>query len=437
MKTIQRTFKISLLSLLISAALLPLSSQAESLSAGLTRILDEHPLMKAVNNDVMSAKEQIGVERSGWFPRVTLRGTSGHQKIDRDGTINDGKFSPSEATIGVNQLVWDFGTTNAAIDRAATNFSKEELERATQRSNMLLAGIDAHMKLLRAQQQLDFSKQSEENIKRQTQLENIRIESGKGYTTDLLQAKSQLAGAQARRVGAKGAVEVATNRYKAVFGDTQTPTGRLENVREPAAALPATLDAALALVETSNPDLLAARARAELKGAEREAIRTKEWMPRVDLQAESSGKHLPDGAASSRKDDKVMLVASWSFDTGMRANRATDAAGYALISEQEKALYVAKQATEETRNAWADLTSARERLAFLKDQVDIANRFLDLARKEREMGRRSLLDVLQGETNLINAQADAAAAESDVVLTSFRVLRAVGKLEPALVVAGK
>ena len=57
------------------------------------------------------------------------------------------------------------------------------MEREAQRQNLLLAGIEAHLKLVRAQQVLDYASDSEENVKQQTQLENIRLEAGKGYTT--------------------------------------------------------------------------------------------------------------------------------------------------------------------------------------------------------------------------------------------------------------
>jgi outer membrane protein TolC len=135
----------------------------------------------------------------------------------------------------------------------------------------------------------------------------------------------------------------------------------------------------------------------------------------------------------------LMVQLNWNYETGQRASHTIDAAGHAAISEQEKAYYTLTQAREEAANAWSDLQTARQRLEFLSDQVEIAKRFLELARKERELGRRTLLDVLQGEVNLINAQSDATAAETDVVLAGFRVLRACGRLNPgqALTMANK
>ena len=52
----------------------------------------------------------------------------------------------------------------------------------------------------------------------------------------------------------------------------------------------------------------------------------------------------------------------------------------------------------------------------------------ELARKERKAGNRTLLDVLGGETALINAQADAIAAKIEVLINSYTLLSLMGGL---------
>ena len=68
-------------------------------------------------------------------------------------------------------------------------------------------------------------------------------------------------------------------------------------------------------------------------------------------------------------------------------------------------------------------------------QIEIAAKFLELAREEREAGRRSLLDVLSGETRLINAQSDSVLTEVSIVQATFRLLNAMGRLEVSAVEA--
>ena len=65
---------------------------------------------------------------------------------------------------------------------------------------------------------------------------------------------------------------------------------------------------------------------------------------------------------------------------------------------------------------------------MLKNQANIASEFLVFARKERKLGRRSLLDVLGGETALINASSDSASANIDIAIATIALLDTMGAL---------
>lgn len=166
--------------------------------------------------------------------------------------------------------------------------------------------------------------------------------------------------------------------------------------------------------------------------AERDATRSRELMPRLSLRLSQAHFDDYDGAPGRRDDTKAMVNFDWQFDLGMRARHVTRAADQAVLSAEEKADYVRVQAMEEARNAWVSWQASRERAAFLGNQVRISEQFLELARKERELGRRSLLDILNGEVALINGQSDATAAAIDEVIAAYRLLRATGRLSPEL-----
>ena len=80
------------------------------------------------------------------------------------------------------------------------------------------------------------------------------------------------------------------------------------------------------------------------------------------------------------------------------------------------------------RTTWDNLNTAKKNAQFLTNQARISQEFLELARKEREAGNRTLLDVLGGETSLINAQSDAIAAKIEVQISNFTLLSLMGEL---------
>ena len=88
-----------------------------------------------------------------------------------------------------------------------------------------------------------------------------------------------------------------------------------------------------------------------------------------------------------------------------------------------------KLVEEEVANAWQELETARERYVYLRDQATIVGEFLEFARRERKLGKRSLLDVLAGEVDHLNAQANAVAAGIDIHVATYRLFHAMGKLD--------
>lgn len=393
----------------------------------LDRVLIGHPLMRMVDADVATASAQIGVEKSAYYPKFSIGMGVGHQQIERDqGTT--GGFNPSEMTLGINQLITDFGHTQARVNAASVVLEKETKERTLQRQNLVLAAIEAQLQVVKAERSLRYAQQSEANIKRQTALESARMEAGKGYATDVLQAKAQLAGAEARRVIADSKMSEALNRYTAVFHETPVNPEQLQALQIPEAFLPKSETDIESIVLAQNPDVIAAGDRARVTSSERDVQRAKELMPRLGLQITQPTYNDYEGVSGNRRDLKAMLRFDWQFDLGMRATRVTDAADQAVASAQEKAAYVSRQALEEAHNAWVSWKTSRQRTLHLLNQVELSEQFLELARRERELGRRSLLDILNGEVARINAQSEAVSAKVDEVIASYRLLRSVGGL---------
>ena len=98
------------------------------------------------------------------------------------------------------QLLWDFGGANAGVRIAdlTHNIAEDNLEVA--RQDLLLRATTAYLNYKRAGDVLKFAGQSERNIRKQTDLENALVKRGAGLSSDVMQAKQQLAAASALRV---------------------------------------------------------------------------------------------------------------------------------------------------------------------------------------------------------------------------------------------
>jgi len=417
------------IAVLLGSSLLLGSVNAEPvvLDRELARLLQEHALISQADKELLSAKQQVEAAQSAWFPTLSLSGLYGREHIDRDiGT--DTKMTKSELDASLRQTLWDFGKTSGAITKAEKTVTRKELERDLQAQNLLLAGLEAYINLKKAYRVANFARQSEENIKQQTNLEDTRINNGKGYTTDVLQAKAQLAGARAKRVSAEQVLSTAKNRYVTVFNTPAPSDADMVMLAIPSVLLPADIEGLIRDVVLNNPDVRREQAGVAVATAEKERVKANQWMPSLELVASTQNHRNQDGVAGDRYDNEIYVQLNWNINLAGQASHQVKSAAEDEAAQQFQADYTLLTAKETAENAWSDLILAKERAGYLRDQAEIAKQFLELARKERELGRRSLIDVLSGETSLINAQSDYSAAQADVVIASYNIVRSMGKL---------
>lgn len=402
---------------------------AEDYHRALGRVLTEHKRVAAAKAEVEGAEDAASRARSAWFPNLSVTGAGGQQRIN----TSDGKPATRAGTrdlsVGVRQPIWDFGAINAGIDKADIGVRQSTATLEMVGQDLLLEGLIAYINLERARRSMAFAQQSVANIAKQTGLEESKVELGGGVTSDVLQAKSQLAGAQARLARAKGQTANAVNRFRAVFGHEPDGVDGGQHIPVPFDLMPASLEDALESARKRNLQLEVSRLTTEGGRAEIDRVRAVELAPRLQGVAQRKWERNPDGLMADRLQHVVKVEMTYQLNGGLGAYYAIDAAQQALLAAENRYAERRDLIEEQVRDAWRNLDSARENARYLDNQVHIVGEFLRLAREERVQGKRSLIDVLSGETSLINAQSDAASADADVAIAAYTLFRATGLLD--------
>ena len=425
-----RTTLIPCLFGFILALLLPTYGWAEDGSPFFKRyiaLLERHKLVKAAESDIKAARERIQSTIGGWYPNLNLSSFYGIEK-NKNAEADDSKLLAREFDISVTQLLWDFGVTNSQIRTSQLQLEQVQSQLIAARQDVLLRALTAHVNVRRSYEVLLFARQSEENIKAQAALEDALVERGAGLSTDVLQAKVTLAGAEARRVQSEGALEVSLNSYKTLFYEFPQSATALELISLPDFLLPESVDEAVQLAFEGNPNLRASMIGARIAEETIETTRATEFYPTFELIGEMKFKKEVGGTVGSNRESIGKIQFTYPFNLGFTAVNSLRAAEADSTAASRRVSDLQDQIEEQARNAWSNLQTARENAKLLRNQANISAEFLELARKERQLGKRSLIDVLAGETNLINSQSDAASAESDVIIASISLLSVMGQL---------
>jgi outer membrane protein, adhesin transport system len=405
-------------------------SHSENLKELITPLLKSNNLIKSAEAGLKAAKEGAKAARGGMFPTATITSHYGYEKQNKTSGTDNTDLIPRKADISVNQLVWDFGATNATIKSAKLAAKGAQFGLISAKQATILGAITSYLNLDASAKALKYARESENNIKRQTELENSLVKKGAGLSSDVLQAKATLAGAMARRVGAELALALARNAYRKAFQTTDpADLSAIERPNFPSNAIPGTLEEAIEIALRKNPGIRAASMGAAAAKEGVKVARASSLFPKFDITAAAGWKDNDGGAIGHQEDRSAKLNMSFPFNLGFTAINTIKAAKYGVSAVQNQ-VKEARDATENlVRDTWANMNMTKQNFKFLANQATISAEFLELARKERKAGNKTLLDILGGETALINAKSDAAAAESAVLTMGYTLLGAMGILE--------
>lgn len=405
----------------------PGAASAQDFKDRLATLLQDHNLVEVARLDLQAADERVREAWGAYFPTLNVNAFVGRQGKSNN-QADSTQLNPRQATITLTQKIYDFGATDANIQRSKLERRSAETFQKIAVQDLLLQALTAQLNIIRATELVDYARRSEQNILKQQTVEKDRVDAGGGQVTDLLQVQSQLAGARTRLVAAEGQLQLARNFYKRVFGAFPAPGAGKDVPLVPTTALPASVDDAVEMTQAGNLRVKAARLGADVLKQTAEATRASSYFPTLNAIGEVITKNQVDGVDGHENETIAKIELNFPFNMGWTARNTVRAAELTEEAAFRRSNQVFTEIEEQVRNAWQNFRTARSNALLLNQQAELASEFLDLAREERKLGKRSLIDVLAGETGLLNAQADATAAKRDVAINAFTVLSFVSSL---------
>lgn len=391
------------------------------------RSVNNHDRVTAAIADVDAAKQRIRVSKGAWYPELDFKLSRGREHIRNPQSDKSDLFF-SSASVEATQLLWDFGVTGAKVEKSRLNYLRAQLVLFQTRQDIMLEAVKSAIEIKRSLGVFAFAQRSEQNVRRQTGLEEAKARAGGGLTTDVLQAKTQLAGAQARTIRSKGGQRRALNTYRRFFHTMPVSLKSMKVLESVLGELPGNVHEALEIARFNNPLILIASVdELVAKQSVNEAGRGG-FLPRLELVGKAELNRNVGGSVGTKRSASVKIQLSLPFNLGftsINSSRASNSDYTAATSRLADARY---QVDETVLNAWEKYETAKATARLLRDQASLAHAFLKLARQERKLGNRSLIDVLAGESAHFNALSDTLSMDADVLVAAFEILQATGQL---------
>ena len=419
------------LALLGGIALAASPAWADDLREALVMAYNTNPTLEAARAQQRAVDEGVPIAKSAALP--SLSGTASYteflKKSANSFTSPDRAFD-AQAQLGMP--LYSGGAIKNSIRAAKTRVEAGRDDLRGAEAGVFGQVVAAYMDVILNQAVVGLNKANVDRLDVNLQATKDRFEIGDLTRTDVAQSQSRLAVARSQTRSAQAQLIAARERYIQVIGkepvDLQPPP--------PLPGMPATVEDAVQAALDDNPDLLAARKRSKAAGYDVN-IAGAGRLPRIsvftgadytDYMGTLGGNSTGVFAQTSTTAQAGIRATIPLFQGGLPAAQRRQA--QARESAQlEQEIGIERQVIAAVRSAYAQWQAANDVIVSSQTAVDAATLSLEGVRAENTVGNRTILNILDAEQELLNAQVQLVTARRNAYVAGFNLLSAMGKGE--------
>lgn len=431
----RRTSRISTLAAtastvaLVAAAALGTASGhagAESLREAMASAYKYNPRLDAERARLRATDEEVPRAMSGYRPRIFGEADVNFQNTNvRPDTPTEGRTHPKGYALSLQQNLFNgFQTTNAVREAEAGVRAGREGLRDTERS-VLLEAVTAYVDVVRDAAVVKLQENNVQVLSRELKATQDRFDLGEVTKTDLAQAQARRAGAVSQLDLARANLKTSRAVYERIVGN---PPSNLVDPGVPERLLPKTIEAALSTGENENALVVAALYREQASRHTVDRIRG-ELLPEVNLEASYSDRFDTSRAIDEVETTQVTGRLTVPIYQGGEVSARVRQAKHVHVSRLQEIEQVRTEVRQAVVASWSQLQAARAQVQSDQTQVEANRSALEGVREEEKVGQRTLLDVLNAEQEYLNAQVQLVTTKRNLVVASYSLLSAIGRLE--------
>ncbi len=402
------------------------AARADSLERALISAYQHNPNLLAARAELRAVDESVPQALSGWRPNISAGAEIGKSRSLTESGFFSAKENRNPRTltiVEVEQPIFRGFRTLSETREAENRVRAQRAVLMSTEQNVLEAAATAYMDVLRDQAVLELNINNVQVLERQLQATRDRFSVGEVTRTDVAQAEARLSRARADRVTAEGDLESSRAAYENIIGEKP---GKL-SVPPALVNLPKAYRDAARLASNQNPDVITAKF---VERAARDGVNVVggELLPTVTLNgriARSRDTNVRGGRSDS--DTIGARVSIPLYQSGAVTSRLRQAKQ--VVSQRRMQIAAARRnAIEEVTRAWEGLQTSRAEIRAFTTEVEANQIALEGVKEEASAGLRTVLDTLDAEQELLDAQVSLVTVRRNEVVAGFRLLTAIGRL---------
>jgi outer membrane protein len=404
------------------------TASADTLREALVATYANNPTLTAQREVLRATDATVAIARAAGRPQVS--GTAGlNRDLTRSGVLDVGGKGPDLSLgLDLSYPLFNGGSVRNQVRAAET---RVEAGRATLRAvegDIFTEAVAAYMDVIRDRAIVELNQNQVRVLTTNLQATRDRFEIGDLTRTDVAQSEARLQIGRSNLATAEGRLLASEANYRRVIGK---PPGPLAPP-PPLPPLPASADEAVRIALANNPDLIAVNRQARAAGFDVRIARAGR-LPTVSSVVSGTYVNALGGAEGPLPSTGTQTTAGLNarvplYQGGLPSARIRQA--QALEGQLlEQVIGTERAVVSQTRAAFATYQAAQRAIESNAVAVQANELALEGARAERNVGTRTVLDVLNAEQELLNAQVALVSARRDAYVAGFQLLNAMGQAE--------
>ncbi|MEZ9142058.1 MULTISPECIES: TolC family outer membrane protein [unclassified Shewanella] len=411
--------------LFISALVISTQAQALTLEQSVAEAINHHPRLQQKYASFEAAVRYKKAAVGDYLPQVKLYGGVGYEEVRyNSGQRVDTDLNRTELGVKVSQLLFDGFRTTSEIDRLEFEQEAERFGLISEAENLSLEVATVYLNLVEANRIVGLAERNIEEHK--DILKDIILRQNKGLSSesDVAQVKARVATSQSGYLAARNQQMDLQAKYYDLVG--QLPVD-LYNAKPDFNYVPTTLKLALEQAVKNHPEIDAAINDTQAASSQYEREKSDYW-PKLSIELQANKNDNIGGIEGPDEDARAMLMLSYDLYNGGSTNDRAEAAAWQVQQAKSIRQQTEKQVIEGTRLAWNSYEFVGQQRKFYQVNVDQAVQAEQGYQRQFELGRRSLLDVLDAKVEVYLARKNYLSAYYNYHIAAYRLINATGQL---------
>ena len=432
-----------------------------TLQEALSIAYETNPDLAAAQAGLRASDEQVAQANGAWRPTISIDASYGVQKyffpvqITGEGILSHLPNAPAAAPsvsnnpqivnesitdhplqgqITVSQPLFRSGRTVAEISRAKALVRAARAQLTATEQTVLLAAATAYMNVVRDTAIVKLREHNVEVLRRQRDSVQLEFKAGSLTRTDVAQSEARLAVAQSDLTTARGQLSVSRADFLQSIG---RPPETLE-AKPALPKVPGDQETVLSMALKQSPALLQAQANERAAhyavndawGAMGPTLSLEGQYQYSESALNSVQGFGASGAPEAVTQHAVVAVAQLHVpiyqagveEASIRQARELHSQSQLNVASSDR------QVREAVESTWSNFQSTLGTIESNESTQKADEIAFEGVSKEQQVGGRTVLDVLNAEQELLNAQVALVSSQRNAVVAAYQVLAAGGAL---------